>query len=220
MRAEDPQYPVEDQLSKYGFAWDSIHGFGPYMNFWGFYQELVQAAPRGSTIVEVGCFHGQSLVCLGLLAKEANKGLAIVGVDDNTMGANEVCRTNLDDAGLDVSFIEAPSVEAAEMFEDRSCWAVFIDGGHLHDIVEDDVRAWMPKVEDGGWMAGHDFTMYTVHQPVLNLFPTQVIFDPRWDDVWIVRKSEPLEGVNIRTVPEKYPDRKSWNPRKEMTCTQ
>lgn len=217
-RAEDPQYPVEEQKRRFGFAWDLAHGFGTHMNFWSFYQELVNAAPPGSTLVEIGCFHGQSLLCLGLLARAAGKDLRVVGVDDNTMGANELCRSNLAAAGLvGVHLIETSSTKAALGFTDRSCWAVFIDGGHLHDLVEADIRAWMPKVEDSGWLAGHDFCMYTVHQPVLNLFPNHVIFDSRWDDVWIVPKVEPLpKGVDTRTVPEKYPDRQTWNPTKGL----
>lgn len=213
MRNEDKQFPVDEQLRRFGFSWDSCMGFGEgYMNWWSFYQQVVQAAPANSTIVEVGCYHGQSLTCLGLFAREANKGLRIIGVDDNTMGANEALRGNLAAAGLDVRVIEMDSPDAAREFDDDSCWCVFIDGGHLHDIVEADCRAWMPKVAEGGWLAGHDFCMYTVHQPILNLFPTTTIFDPRWDDVWIVGKQELPGPIDNRLVPDKYPDRKEWKP--------
>lgn len=214
-RNADPQFPPLEQIRRFGFSWDSCTGFGDgYMNWWSFYQQVVQAAPANSTIVEVGCYHGQSLTCLGLFAREANKGLRIIGVDDNTMGANEVLSENIERAGLDdtIRFISKPSVDAAREFDDGSCWLVFIDGGHLHDIVEADVRAWMSKVAAGGWLAGHDFMMYTVHQPILNLFPTTTIFDPRWDDVWIVPKQDLPGPVDIRAVPDKYPDRTTWKP--------
>lgn len=210
-RNEDKQFPVDEQLRRFGFSWDSCAGFGEgFMNWWSFYQQVVQSAPANSTIVEVGCYHGQSLICLALMARETNKGLRIIGVDDNTMGANESLKQNLTAAGLDVRVIERNSADASIEFDDGSCWLVFIDGGHLHDIVEADVRAWMPKVSH--WLAGHDFMMYTVHQPVLNLFPTTTIFDSRWDDVWIVPKQDLPGPVDIRAVPEKYPDRKEWKP--------
>lgn len=207
-----PQFPVDEQIRRFGFSWDSVGSFGPYLDFWSFHQLVIQSAPAGSTIVEIGTYHGQGLICLGLLAREANKGIKIVGVDNNSMGANASCKVNLRAAGLSnvVRFVDGDSASVATQFADDSVWCAFIDGGHLHDIVESDVRAWMPKVSN--WLCGHDFMMYTVHQPILNLFPTTTIFDPRWDDIWIVPKQEVPEGVNIRNVPDKYPNRTTWKP--------
>lgn len=204
--------PFPDQLQRFGFAWDSVSGFGPHMEFWSFYQQIVAAAPPNSTIVEVGCYHGRSLICLGLLAREANKGLDIVGVDNNDMGANGCLHENLRASKLGIRLITKGSVEAAKEFANGSCWLVFIDAAHLHDAVEADVRAWMPKVSH--WLAGHDFFMYTVHQPIAALFPTQLIYDERWQDIWIVPKCEPLAGADIRTwipvMPPYTPE--GWKP--------
>ncbi len=123
----------------------------------------------------------------------------------------ESLRRSVERSGLaNIRLIAAESVDAAKQFADNSVWCAFIDAGHLHDLVEADCRAWMPKVSH--WLAGHDFMMYTVHQPVLNLFPTTTIFDPRWDDIWIVAKQPVPDGVDIRLVPEKYPERTTWQP--------
>lgn len=213
-RNVDDPYPAAEQR-RLGYYWDDIPSFGTHMNYWSFYRELVRAAPPGSTLVEVGCYCGQSLVCLGLFAREANKGLQIVGVDNNSMGEIDTCRKYVRDTGLSdiVRIIGAESVEAAKQFADNSIYAAFIDAGHLHDLVEADCRAWMPKVQPGGWLAGHDFVMWTVHGPVLNLFRREdVIYDQRWDDIWIVPKMELIADADIWKVPEKYPERTTWHP--------
>lgn len=53
--------------------------------------------------------------------------------------------------------IRAPSVEAAELFADKSQDFVFIDGDHSYEGVCADIEAWAPKVRDGGWLCGHDY---------------------------------------------------------------
>lgn len=157
----DAKYPPDELMARFGFSWDSVHSFGPYLNFWSFYELVVKAAPPGSTIVELGCFYGQSLICLGLYAKEANKGLKIVSIDANATPGGTAptaeARESLKQAGLDIPIIEMDSAQAASQFADKSVWAVFVDSGHLHELVEADVRSWMPKICDGGWLTGHDF---------------------------------------------------------------
>lgn len=209
----DPPFPLAEQGRRFGFSWDSCIGFGPHMDFWSFYEKLVAVAPPGSTIVEIGCYHGRSLICLGLFAREADKGLQIIGVDKNDMGANDFCKDNLRKSGLrSVQFLEMASEQAASIAKDESCFAVFIDGGHLHDIVNTDIHAWMPKVQPGGWLTGHDYAMYTVQQPVSALFGERVIVDERWQDVWIVPKCEPYPGVDIHANYPYPPVYKEWEP--------
>lgn len=201
----DPRCPIEEK-TRIGWDWDTCTGFGDYHDFWTFYREVVAAAPPNSTIVEVGCYAGRSLTCLAAYSRAANKGLRIVGVDNDGIGGMQSCRQNVARSGLSIELIHAPSVQAAARFTDESCWLVFIDAEHLHDEVERDVRAWMPKVRPGGWLAGHDYRMYTVAEPVNAIFGRDnVIYDERWDDIWIVPQGELRQGVNVReftTVPE------------------
>jgi len=46
---------------------------------------------------------------------------------------------------------------AANIFENESCKAVFIDAAHDFDSVSRDLEAWWPKIMNGGILAGHDF---------------------------------------------------------------
>lgn len=195
----------------YHFDFNTIPGFGPVHDFADFYEEAVRVAPPGSTLVEVGNFHGRSLVQLGLCAKAANKGLKVFGVDHgNGMGDGKTWPThnslvaNLKKASLEnfVELIRLDSVDGAKRFADESVWLCFIDAAHLHDAVFDDIVAWMPKITKDSWLTGHDFQMYTVAEPVIAMFgePTfdpdkdsgagRIIYDERWPDIWIVKKCE------------------------------
>lgn len=53
--------------------------------------------------------------------------------------------------------IKGDSVEAADRFPDRSLDLVYIDAAHDYDSVKRDLLAWIPKVKEGGWIAGHDY---------------------------------------------------------------
>lgn len=129
-------------------------------NFWDVYDEAVELAPPGSTLVEVGVYKGRSLVYLKDKANASGKNLFIVGVDHGLgfgMGsgptANDIA---LNCQGIPV-IIDA-SDTAARLFADRSCAFVFIDANHDYDYIRRDVIAWLPKVVPGGTLAGHDYS--------------------------------------------------------------
>lgn len=49
------------------------------------------------------------------------------------------------------------SVPAATRFSDRHFDWVFVDAMHTYEAVLADLRAWAPKVKDGGFLMGHDY---------------------------------------------------------------
>jgi len=48
------------------------------------------------------------------------------------------------------------SLTAANIFRDKSLDLVFIDADHRYQEVKKDIRAWLPKVREGGIISGHD----------------------------------------------------------------
>lgn len=188
-----PVPPLPPLGPEYTYDYRKIRGFGEH-DFANFYEKLVDKAPRGATIVEVGCFHGRSLVQLGLYAKAQDKGLRIVGVEHG-VGQGDGCvpiiTRHLIEAGLQesVELLQLSSVEGATMFDDSSVWCVFLDDGHLHEEVEASIRAWMPKVDHDGILAGHDAKWHTVAQPVRALL-SGVGHDLTWPDCWFCRKQD------------------------------
>ena len=55
------------------------------------------------------------------------------------------------------SIIHKTSVEAAKEIPDGFFDFVFIDADHRYEYIYDDVRAWWPKVRNGGILMGHDY---------------------------------------------------------------
>lgn len=53
--------------------------------------------------------------------------------------------------------VQGISWEVADSFEDESFDFVYIDADHSYEAVVKDIRAWLPKVKRGGFLAGHDY---------------------------------------------------------------
>eukprot|EP00434_Breviolum_minutum_P032255 symbB.v1.2.028528.t1/scaffold3032.1/size64972/8 len=50
------------------------------------------------------------------------------------------------------------SEEAARSIPDGSLDAIFVDGCHLYECVDSDLKIWLPKLRPGGLVSGHDFS--------------------------------------------------------------
>lgn len=155
---------------------DDIFG---WFDFHAVYDRAVATAPPGSALVEVGVFLGKSLVYLAERARAAGKGLRVYGVDTwrgspefdgavyfNGRPANESpgdmlasCFGAVVARGLadDVTLIVSDGAKAAELFAPGSVHMAFLDAAHDEASVARDVRAWLPRVAPGGFLAGHDY---------------------------------------------------------------
>ena len=166
-----------------------------YFDYSDLYARIVDDAPAGSWLVEIGVYHGLSLRFLAHHAKAADKNLTVVGIDW-ARGSGEVPKTEpihpdqvattlpygnlaspmlstLITAGVadDTTLIIGPSTKCAKFIPDGAAYMVFIDASHLHDDVVADIRAFLPKVKRGGVMAGHDlFTFPGVRTAVAQVF--------------------------------------------------
>jgi hypothetical protein len=192
-----PSYSA--QFSPYNAAWpfeQEVHGwlreFGEqtkqipgWFDFADIYGRAVSECADGGTLVEVGCWHGKSLVYLLQKAKEAGRGINVVGVDnfggsvgDDSQAATlaaydveAVCRRNADAVGYPYRLLAEPSVTAAARFADASLDFVFLDASHDYESVRDDLAAWLRKVKPTGVVAGHDFDLPGVRRAVLERIP-------------------------------------------------
>jgi cephalosporin hydroxylase len=160
-----------------------------------FYNRIVDEAPVGSWLVEVGVYHGLSLRHLAHAAKAADKGLTVVGIDWGR-GSPEVLRTDevhpdqvaatqpcgnlaspmlstIITAGVadDCAIVLAPSSLAARLIPDGACYMVYIDACHHRDEVMADIKRYLPKIAPGGVIAGHDYLTFPgVRQAVHEMF--------------------------------------------------
>ena len=83
------------------------------------------------------------------------------------------------------SKIKDKSFTASDQFEPGSLDMVYIDGMHTYDAVVSDINRWLPKVKNGGYIAGHD--CYGEVKQAVNdtLGEVAEVFD---DGSWIIHK--------------------------------
>lgn len=153
------------------------------------YDEMIATARDGDILIEVGVAFGRSLAYLAEKTIASGKKLTIYGVDpwlpewdaDKKVGlgwGGEHVPRVLEKGGPFSSFVDCmqvyspmslddvrvlrcPSLMAAKMFEPRTVHAVLIDGSHHYEDVLADIKAWLPKVRDGGILAGDDWSEKT-----------------------------------------------------------
>lgn len=175
-----------------------------WFDFEDIYDQAVEAAGDGDTLVEVGSWMGKSAVYLARRVQESGKRLRVVCVDPwkGTPGTQleaivanyggsvfQEFQRNVAEAGCDdvIEAVVLPSVEGAKLFEDESLAFVFLDGDHSYEAVHADIRAWLPKLKRGGALAGHDYDRRdTVRRAVLERFGDLV--EERKPRSWSVAK--------------------------------
>lgn len=172
------------------------------------YERIFHTLPKDqpSTWVEVGVFHGQSLCWLGVETINSGKPVTIIGVDNFAgwpgVAQGDALRESFEDnvaplrAILNGQFrwIVGESVKTASQFDDNTIDVVWLDADHSYDAVKADIRAWWPKVREGGLIGGDDWAYgHGVKDAVDFCFPNGYELLPgtnngsSWPS-WIVRK--------------------------------
>lgn len=144
-----------------------------WFDFGNIYQVMIQLAPDNAHFVEVGSWKGKSAAYMTVEIAKSNKAIKFDCVDiwtgagtpgeyDNDASVQQ--QTLYDEfvnymkpaEGL-YTPVREWSDKAAALYEDASLDFVFIDAGHSYENVSADIKAWMPKVKPGGFIAGHDY---------------------------------------------------------------
>jgi hypothetical protein len=81
--------------------------------------------------------------------------------------------------GYNYKFLKMDSVEAASHVNDDFLDFAFVDGDHSYVGTKRDIKAWLPKVKNGGWICGHDYdnqnTLGDVKGAVDEIFGNDII---------------------------------------------
>lgn len=150
-----------------------------WFDFHDIYSRMVAQCRPGGTIIELGVWKGLSLCFLAQKAKEADKNLRVIGIDNWRHGdwdgyfnirmkdfeqgekrsVLEQCQDNLEARGLldFVELMEGDSIKAADHFADGSVDFIFVDDTHSNAHVWAELFAWIPKLRRPTWIAGHDY---------------------------------------------------------------
>ena len=157
------------------------------------YKEMVSRFPTGSTFVELGAYKGKSISFLTVEVINSKKDINIFCVDswDNKVFSDAGWGEGLGDAAYNtfikniepvkdkINYIKSVSWKASEQFEDKSVDFVFVDASHDYEDVVKDLEMWIPKIKDGGVLAGHDY----FHKPIRDAV-RYVIGDGNYGDPW------------------------------------
>lgn len=148
--------------------WNSERFEENWFNYQIVYKKIVESTPHGGSIVEVGAWKGASTSFLAVEAQKKNMNIYVV---DTWLGSNEhkqlkeVKENLLFDCFIDnirpvvryVNIIRLKSHLASRAFDDSTLDAVFIDAEHTYESTKLDIDCWLPKIKDGGILAGHDY---------------------------------------------------------------
>lgn len=142
---------------------------------------LAKSIPHDAAILEIGCYHGLSALCMAMACPTSNK--HILSVDINSENIKKAQQT-LIVAGLQryVSFkcCDSTRLDTTIPREERFD-LVFVDGDHRYEFVAQDFEHAFSRTKAGGIIALHD---------VCNTFPDVKRF---WDTIASKRLT------NIRT---------------------
>jgi len=149
-----------------------------WFNWPELYARAVNDAPKVAEFVEIGCYLGKSTSCLAVEAVNSGKDITIYAIDlwdpANKIGCTpEQFMENLKpatDAGVRVVPVQGDSVVLSRLFRDNSLDFVWVDGNHRYPFALADIKAYWPKLRNGGWMGGDDLIHGGVRQAVEEFF--------------------------------------------------
>jgi SAM-dependent methyltransferase len=159
------------------------------------YSKFIELAKPNAKIVEVGCWKGKSVAYLAVEAINSGKNISIDAID-TWLGSPEhahhectkndslyrIFLNNIEPVSDIVTSIRLDSISASKNYVDNSIDIVFLDAAHDYDSVLADIKHWLPKVKDGGILAGHDFnyTWEGVMRAVRESFDAFDVEGPCW----------------------------------------
>lgn len=143
-------------------------------------------------IIEVGSWAGESALIF------AEYFVEVVCIDDwkapvpegEGYTIEDVYRAFLDRVStrVNIHWMRVPSFDGAKMYSDCSVPVVYLDAMHDEESVHKNILEWLPKVEKGGYIGGHDYGEYFpgVARAVHKFFPPDRVMTFR-DCSWLVR---------------------------------
>lgn len=204
----DPEYAADEPAKQKppirAHFFQSIPGWFDD-NFQAVYRQAVEKAPSPARFVEVGSWLGRSTAFLAVEIANSDKTITVDAVDTWQGSPSEPDQqefvkqhggsiqhlfvTNMERGGVSeiIRTVPCDSILAAETMG-KACHFIFIDGDHEASSVLADLRAWWPKVEPGGTLAGHDYNYPSVKASVDGFFGGLGIEVEDRVTCWLARK--------------------------------
>jgi cephalosporin hydroxylase len=85
-----------------------------------------------------------------------------------------------------ITLIENTSENIANIIPDNSIDLVYIDADHSYDGIKNDIKLWLPKIKNNGYISGHDYHNYNTYFGVIKAVdeifgrPDEIFVDSSW----------------------------------------
>jgi glycosyltransferase involved in cell wall biosynthesis len=190
--------------SKIKHFYQNIQGWFCFPNL---YTKMVNELPDGAHVVEVGAWKGSSTAYLAVEIINSGKNIKLDVVDIWTGSENDLTAFNTDTEFMQynrnifelfkknvapvlhaLTPLQMTSVDAAKLYADKSLDFVLIDADHSYEEVKKDILAWLPKIKNGGVIAGDDYNPTSfpgVIKAVHEILPNDKI--TFCDSCWVVK---------------------------------
>lgn len=180
------------------------------------YNKVVKHFPSGSKFVEVGSWKGMSSLYMATEIINSGKNIDFCCVDtwqgslehdgfENMETLYDIFLTNMKPVENYYSHIKNTSLESSKLFEDDSLDFVFIDASHEYEDVKNDILAWLPKVKDGGILAGHDYYVNTDWFPGVKKAVNEIFDCFETDEDCFIVKVNKKEVKSLLSILKKNP---------------
>lgn len=182
--------------------YEEIAPHEPWFSWPEFYKDIVDKCPDNNIIIELGCWRGKSISCLGVEVVNSRKNIHVYAIDsweyfpeteqpcksqeEFDIIYNEFCYNTSRFSKSWFHILRRTSEDASHLFNDKSIFCVFIDACHHYPFVKFDALTWLPKIVPGGCIAGHDYFTRVhpdVKKAVDEVFPVNLKLIPE-QNVW------------------------------------
>lgn len=171
-----------------------------WFTFPNLYRDIIKKYGNNSHFVEVGSWKGRSASFMGVEIHNSGLDIKFDCVDTWNGSAEHQEMDVVKKSELYVEFlnnispvidhitpIRKTSLEASQRYQDNSLDFVFIDASHQYQDVLDDIKSWLPKLKNGGTLAGHDYGYNEVNKAVNEFFKNKNFVVS--EDCWIHEKN-------------------------------
>jgi len=168
-------YDLAGRVGLHQHFWGQVPGFFRWPEYDG---ELIANAPDNATMVWLGCLFGKEMAYVAVQAANERRGLKIVCTDlfpklprtselytrygmpwthDGDMWKAYVSHMAKGNALHLLTTCRRDAAQLSEQFWLKSVYSLFVDACHTEEGTRRQLKAWLPKMADGGVMCGDDY---------------------------------------------------------------